>query len=51
MVENKMKLLTIGELLLRMSTTNGFRFSQTNDFRVQIGGAEANVCITISAWS
>ena len=48
MVENKIKLLTIGELLLRMSTTNGFRFSQTNDFRVQIGGAEANVCVLLS---
>lgn len=42
------KVATMGELLLRMSAINGFRFTQTNEMRVQIGGAEANVCVLLS---
>lgn len=42
------KVATIGELLLRMSATNGFRFTQANEMRVQTGGAEANVCVLLS---
>jgi 2-dehydro-3-deoxygluconokinase len=42
------KVVTIGELLLRLTVTNGFRFTQTNEMRVQIAGAEANVCVLLS---
>lgn len=48
MVDKKVKLLTLGELLLRMSTNNGLRFTQANELRIQIGGAEANVCVLLS---
>ncbi|OOV29915.1 ribokinase [Flavobacterium sp. LM5] len=42
------KVVAFGELLLRMSVTNGFRFTQANEMRIQTGGAEANVCILLS---
>lgn len=48
MIDKKVKLVTIGELLLRMSTNNGLRFTQANELRVQVGGAEANVCVLLS---
>lgn len=48
MVDKKVKLLTLGELLLRMSANNGLRFTQANELRIQIGGAEANVCVLLS---
>ncbi|WP_189318567.1 hypothetical protein [Flavobacterium sp. LM5] len=37
------KVVAFGELLLRMSVTNGFRFTQANEMRIQTGGAESNI--------
>ena len=42
------KFATIGELLLRMTVTNGDRFTQANEIKVHVGGAEANVCVLLS---
>lgn len=42
------KVVTVGELLLRMSVANAFRFTQAKEMHIQIGGAEANVCILLS---
>jgi 2-dehydro-3-deoxygluconokinase len=42
------RIATFGELLLRMSVSNGYRFTQANELKVHIGGAEANVCVLLS---
>lgn len=42
------KIATFGELLLRMHVTDGYRFTQANEMRVHVGGAEANVCVLLS---
>ncbi|BFM42597.1 sugar kinase [Flavobacterium sp. CFS9] len=42
------KIATFGELLLRMNVANGNRFTQTNEIKVYVGGAEANVCVLLS---
>ncbi|WP_067842626.1 sugar kinase [Amphibacillus sediminis] len=44
------KVVTLGEMLLRLSTTAGQRFNQAEAFQVQIGGAEANVAINLAKW-
>lgn len=46
--EIQAKVITVGELLLRMSVSNAFRFTQASEMRVQTGGAEANVCVLLS---
>ena len=42
------KIATFGELLLRMSVNGGYRFTQANEMRVHVVGAEANVCVLLS---
>ncbi|SEO89884.1 2-dehydro-3-deoxygluconokinase [Amphibacillus marinus] len=44
------KVVTLGEMLLRLSTRTGQRFSQADAFQVHIGGAEANVAINLARW-
>ena len=42
------KIITFGELLLRLSTTMGERTVQANQLTMNYGGAEANVAVSLS---
>lgn len=42
------KVVTFGEIILRLSTNSGERIAQTNLLNMQYGGAEANVSISLS---
>ncbi|TPN81196.1 sugar kinase [Aquimarina algicola] len=42
------KIVTIGEILMRMTTPGHRRFSQSDYFNVHFGGAEANVAISLA---
>lgn len=42
------KLVSLGELLMRLSCENSIRFSQVGNFNIDYGGSEANVLITAS---
>ncbi|OLS40957.1 sugar kinase [Bacillus sp. MRMR6] len=42
------KVVTFGEILLRFSTKIGDRLFQTNEIQTHIGGAEANVAVSLS---
>lgn len=42
------KIVTLGEIMLRFSTSTGERLSQTNGLTVHYGGAEANVAVSLS---
>lgn len=44
--QNK-KVVTFGEVMLRLTTPNFQRFSQTNEFIATYGGSEANVAISL----
>ena len=44
------KVITLGEVMMRLSTQGHERFLQTNNYRVYYGGAEANVAIALSQW-
>lgn len=41
------KIITLGEVLLRLSTKNYLKFSQASEFNVDFGGSELNVASTI----
>ena len=45
-----MKVITYGELMLRLSTIGYDRFIQSNAFEIQYGGAEANVSVALANW-
>src|SRR5690554_476918 len=42
------KIITLGEIMLRLSPPNTNRFVQTNNFDVVYGGGEANVAVSLS---
>ena len=42
------KIVTLGELMLRLSTNNNERFVQTNQFNACYGGGEANVAVSLA---
>ncbi|CRK80260.1 sugar kinase [Neobacillus massiliamazoniensis] len=42
------KIVTLGEIMLRLSTAEGVRLNQSNQFTVHYGGAEANVAVSLS---
>ena len=42
------KIITLGEIMLRLSTHTGERLSQTNKLTMHYGGAEANVSVALS---
>ena len=44
------KVVTMGELLLRLSPPGYERFTQTEAFEIVYGGAEANVAISLANW-
>jgi len=43
-----MKIITLGEIMLRLSTPNNKRFVQCNSFDVVYGGGEANVAVSLA---
>lgn len=42
------KIITVGEILLRLTPTDNQRLNQASNFQVYYGGAEANVAISLS---
>lgn len=42
------KVVTLGEILLRLSTKEGQRFSQATALNIHLGGAESNVAINLA---
>ena len=46
--DTEMKVITLGEILLRLSTTDDVRLKSAKEFRVCYGGAEANVGISLA---
>lgn len=43
-----MKVITFGEIMLRLAPPNNLRFSQTNSFDVVYGGGESNVAVSLA---
>jgi 2-dehydro-3-deoxygluconokinase len=44
------KVITIGEIMMRLSTPGHERFLQANAFEAVYGGAEANVAVSLAQW-
>ncbi|WP_209328990.1 sugar kinase [Lunatimonas salinarum] len=44
------RIITLGEVMMRLSTPGHERFIQTHDYEVQYGGAEANVAASLAYW-
>jgi 2-dehydro-3-deoxygluconokinase len=44
------KIVTLGEVMLRLSPPGNQRFFQTNSFEVEFGGSEANVGAALAYW-
>ena len=44
------KIVTLGEIMLRLSTPGNSRFVQTDSFDVVYGGGEANVAVSLAAY-
>ena len=42
------KIVTLGEIMLRLSTPNNERFIQADEFDVCYGGGEANVAVSLA---
>lgn len=45
-----LKIVTLGEIMMRLTVAGRHRFSQASDFSAVYGGAEANVAISLSQW-
>lgn len=44
------KVITLGEVMMRLSTQSNERFLQANQFNINYGGAEANVSVSLAQW-
>lgn len=44
------RIITLGEVMMRLSTPGHERFMQCRDYEVQYGGAEANVAASLALW-
>ena len=44
----KHKIVTFGEIMLRLCTPNHLRFTQTSSFQASFGGGEANVAVSLA---
>ncbi|MCH7396989.1 sugar kinase [Belliella sp. DSM 107340] len=44
------KVITLGEVMMRLSTPGNERFLQTDQFQIVYGGAEANVSVSLAQW-
>ena len=42
------KVVTMGEIMLRLSTPNNEKFIQADEFDVNYGGGEANVAVSLA---
>ena len=42
------KIVTFGEILLRLTTLNKERFTQSKNFEITYAGSEANVAVSLS---
>lgn len=47
---SRKKVVTFGEIMMRLSTPGYARFSQSNSLNIVYGGAEANVAISLAAF-
>lgn len=47
-IATKKKVVTFGEVMLRLTAPNFRRFSQTNEFIATYGGSEANVAVSLA---
>ena len=47
-MENNMKIITLGEIMLRLSTPGNTRIVQSDSFDVNYGGGEANVAVSLA---
>ncbi len=45
-----MKVVTFGEIMLRLAPKGYYRFFQNNEFEATFGGGEANVAVSLSKW-
>lgn len=45
-----MKVITLGEVMMRLSTPGHERFLQSDQFNIVYGGAEANVSVSLAQW-
>ena len=43
-----MKVVTFGEVMLRLSPVGQYRFLQTEDLKATFGGGEANVSVSLA---
>lgn len=43
-------IVTLGEVMMRLSTPGNQRFLQTDSYQVVYGGAEANVAVSLAQW-
>lgn len=43
-----MKVVTFGEIMLRLATPGYLRFNQTNSLTATFGGSEANVAVSLA---
>ena len=43
-----MKVITFGEIMLRLAPHGYYRFTQANDFEASFGGGEANVAVSLA---
>ena len=46
-----MKVVTFGELMVRLQPFNYERFVQANSLEFTFGGGEANVAVSLAAWT
>ncbi|SNR92940.1 2-dehydro-3-deoxygluconokinase [Belliella buryatensis] len=46
----KKKVITLGEVMMRLSTFGHDRFLQADQFNIVYGGAEANVAVSLAQW-
>ena len=42
------KIITMGEIMLRLSTPNFEKFIQADEFDINYGGGEANVAVSLA---
>ena len=45
-----MKVVTFGEIMLRLKTPENLRIMQSDDFEASYGGAEANVAVSLAMY-
>ncbi|AXT57658.1 sugar kinase [Aquimarina sp. AD1] len=45
------RVITLGEVLMRLTTATNERFEQSNTYKVHFGGTEANVSISLAQWN